>query len=217
MQSFKQYLQESAGHLPSVLVTMELDFHNKLDYEEVLSSIGEFIKDNYHLQYKNVSSKSKKGASTDIIVKIYNVPQSLLESTDFLEDIHDIATDKLEVLDAWAEVECDWPPAYPLKAQHHMLMINVNEPNTSLKGIEKLLIPSEGVSLGINLAKGIESIGVLSLLKIRNLSQITIWPGKESAKINGWLIDNYKPHSSVNLLAAQEALIDNGLKDYAEL
>jgi hypothetical protein len=216
MQSFKQYLQESTGHLPSVTVNIELDIHNKLDYEEVLSSIDEYIKDNYHLQYKNLSSKSKKGANTDIMVKIYNVPQSLLESTDFLEDLHEIATDKLEVLDAWAEVHCDWPPAYPLKAQHHIIMINVNEPNTSLVGIEKLVIPSEGVSLGINLAKGVDSIGVLSLLKIRNLSQITIWGAKESKEINGWLFSNYKPHETANILARANELRIAKLYDYAK-
>ena len=214
MQNFKQYLQESVGHLPSVVVNFELDDdYNKLVYEDVLGSIDKYIKDNYHLQYKNMSSKKK----IDIMVKIFNVPQSLLESTDFLDDLHDIAISELDIGDAWAEVQCDWPPAYPLKAQHHMIMINVNEPNTSLKGIEKLLIPSERVSLGINLAKGIDSIGVLSLLKIRKLSQITIWSAKQSKEINGWLYSNYKETGTVDLLSAQEDLFDNGLKEYAKL
>jgi hypothetical protein len=162
MQSFKEYLLESAGHLP--IVNVQIDFAGPISVgkrKTLVFLITKFIKEEYNLS----NTIEFTSIFDSIIVKIHDVPQHLFETVDFLGDIHDIVTDHFEPVDAYSHIECHWPPAFKMVIQNHLTTIYTNQ--ESVKGIEKLIEGSSAFQLDIRFEAPAKSIGILSLLKVK--------------------------------------------------
>ena len=213
MQSFKEYLLESAGHLP--IVNVQIDFAGPISVckrKTLVFLITKFIKEEYNLS----NTIEFTSIFDSIIVKIHDVPQHLFETVDFLGDIHDIVTDHFEPVDAYSHIECHWPPAFKMVIQNHLTTIYTNQ--ESVKGIEKLIEGSSAFQLDIRFEAPAKSIGILSLLKVKGFDSIMINGPDEllsDLKIVNDILHKYY-NGSKDTIGFQRELIERDLDEYAE-
>ncbi len=214
MQSFKKYLLESVGHLPTVNVYVEVGTKiTKGNFNALQFRISKYIKEEYKLTRFEINVKHNQ----TLLVTVHDIPQQLFDNTDFLGDIHDIVLDFYENPDdAYTHNECRWPPAYKMVIYNHLTTIYTNQ--ESLKGIEKLIEGSSAYQLDIHFEAPAKSVGVLSLLKVKGFDSLVINGPDELLndlrKVNDILYKHY--NSSIDIIACQRELIENDLDEYAE-
>lgn len=213
MQSFKQYLIETVGHLPSVNVYVEVGTKiTKGNFNALQFRISKYIKEEYKLTRFEINVKHNQ----TLLVTVHDIPQHLFDNTDFLSDIHDIVLDFYENPDdAYSNVMCQWPPAYKIVCQSYLLSINTNQ--TTIKGIDKLVEGDSAYQLDINLEEPAKYVGVLSLLNVSGFDRIVVnGPDEKLKRVNDILNKHHSKIGNKDIMEFQEELIDNDLKDYAE-
>jgi len=222
MQSFKEYLLlkenvHSGGHLPTVSVYLGfIERLSRATFEVIKYQMIKYINENYKLPKFEIADKN---AREEMTISLYDVPQHLFDTVDFLNDLHEIAIDVLEELgDAFTYIDVNWPLAYKMVIQNHVTFLHVDG-SQPLNGIDKLIEGDSAFQLDVRLEPPAKEIGVLSLLKVKGFERVIISGTNEKHeeyhKVNTILQKHFD--SGRNILACQEELIDAGLKDYAEL
>jgi hypothetical protein len=223
MQSFKQYLQEVETD-SNIQFGMFVETKVKIEYSP------------YSLEYelKNLIIKvaKKKGydissyVSTyygiDLKFKITKQIQCQAETIQKLRDVisstvNEFFTTKispeLQVTSTKTELSCFGFPNFKLSINEGNISYWCEE-GQSISNLDKVILKCDEFKLNkANMIKG----GILSLLKLKMPVNI-IGAGPFGSNSPRWYsIVNPYLQGDRNILACQEELIDNGLKDYAEL
>ena len=218
MIKFKTFLRENTGNLPAFYIEAEYEpSDGELDKNRVnklLKQLMSDIKEKFSNYNGNIKFSTANVSRFYIKIELSDLTSDMVKNLDsVITTVSDIFPNHLS-FDYY--IECNFPLAFPLETNESMAVtINVDATQRSLKNIDKQIKHCPDVDVYIDLHG---ETGLLALVKLKNISYLTITILPEKPNLTSKLTSIINKHRATNdMLACQEELIENGLEEYAKL